>query len=445
MSEDFTHINADSGVTEIESLCMSCEENGITRILATRIPFFKEVIVMSFSCPHCGFRSTDVHPGSEIAPKGSRFKLAVRTPGDANRTIVKSSFATVYIPELDLEIPANTQKGSLTTAEGIIQRISEDLERDLPLRLAVAPEQATQIQEFIPVIKNYLETLNYTLILDDPSGLSFIQPLNYPAPDPNLEVSHYERSREQTVEIGLPVEELTATSTTTDDVTTANVPKGQFNTILRDAYIAEKFKNRIEEPKEVFLLPVSCHLCQTEGHLKCFECNIPHFKTIVLMCFTCENCGYRSIEVKATGEVEDKGRRHVLKVNSDVDLKRDFLKSEYASVDIPEVSLHVSAGTLGGFFTTVEGIVTKCRDHLADSHPFYFGDSAVEEDRIKFKDFLRRMDELATGQRPFTLILDDPVGNSYIQSTSDDPAEDPALTVEQYERTAEQNEELGLI
>jgi hypothetical protein len=56
-------------VEEIESMCINCEENvpppphisrsstniqGTTRLLLTKIPFFREVIIMSFSCPHCG-------------------------------------------------------------------------------------------------------------------------------------------------------------------------------------------------------------------------------------------------------------------------------------------------------------------------------------------------------------------------------------------------------
>jgi len=42
-----------------------------------------------------------------------------------------------------------------------------------------------------------------------------------------------------------------------------------------------------------------------------------------------------------------------------------------------------------------------------------------------------------------TLILDDPLGNSYLQNLyAPDP--DPALTIEEYKRTFEQNESLGL-
>ena len=43
----------------------------------------------------------------------------------------------------------------------------------------------------------------------------------------------------------------------------------------------------------------------------------------------------------------------------------------------------------------------------------------------------------------FTLILDDPAGNSYMQNVYA-PEEDPELTIETYERSFEQNDELGL-
>ena len=47
----FVNISGDTeNVTEIESLCMNCHENGQTVILMTKIPFFKEMIVMSFRC-----------------------------------------------------------------------------------------------------------------------------------------------------------------------------------------------------------------------------------------------------------------------------------------------------------------------------------------------------------------------------------------------------------
>ncbi len=50
---------------------------------------------------------------------------------------------------------------------------------------------------------------------------------------------------------------------------------------------------------------------------------------------------------------------------------------------------------------------------------------------------------MAKGAEPFTLILDDPVSNSYIQSATA-PEKDPKLDEVEYERSWKQNEVLGL-
>lgn len=48
-----------------------------------------------------------------------------------------------------------------------------------------------------------------------------------------------------------------------------------------------------------------------------------------------------------------------------------------------------------------------------------------------------------TAEIQFTVILDDPLANSYIQNPYA-PDEDPKMTIELYERSFLQNEELGL-
>ena len=37
--------------------------------------------------------------------------------------------------------------------------------------------------------------------------------------------------------------------------------------------------------------------------------NIPHFKEIILMCFACEQCGYKSVDIKPGGEICNQGVR----------------------------------------------------------------------------------------------------------------------------------------
>jgi zinc finger protein len=72
-----------------------------------------------------------------------------------------------------------------------------------------------------------------------------------------------------------------------------------------------------------------------------------------------------------------------------------------------------------------------------------FQDSATPQDREQFAKFLANLKDIQSGSRQFTLILDDPLSNSYLQNLyAPDP--DPNMTIELYDRTKEQNDELGL-
>lgn len=76
---------------------------------------------------------------------------------------------------------------------------------------------------------------------------------------------------------------------------------------------------------------------------------------------------------------------------------------------------------------------------------FSAGDSSVsqDKDRQDFTSFLTKLKAITTAEQPFTLILDDPLANSYIQNLyAPDP--DPNMEVTWYDRTFEMNEELGL-
>ena len=48
--------------------------------------------------------------------------------------VVKASTALVSIPELDFEIPPNTQKGSITTVESVIAQCLTGLEQEQHVR-----------------------------------------------------------------------------------------------------------------------------------------------------------------------------------------------------------------------------------------------------------------------------------------------------------------------
>lgn len=53
---------------------------GETRLLLTKIPFFKEVVIMSFSCAHCGFSNNEIDYTGRIEPMGKKLTLHVNKP-----------------------------------------------------------------------------------------------------------------------------------------------------------------------------------------------------------------------------------------------------------------------------------------------------------------------------------------------------------------------------
>ena len=62
----------------------------------------------------------------------------------------------------------------------------------------------------------------------------------------------------------------------------------------------------------------------------------------------------------------------------------------------------------------------------------------------KLKDFCAVLDQIVKGERMnITFVLDDPAGNSYVQSLCA-PDPDPQIKETTYERDYEQNEDLGL-
>lgn len=66
------------------------------------------------------------------------------------------------------------------------------------------------------------------------------------------------------------------------------------------------------------------------------------------MSFECEHCGYRNNEIQSGGRIEEKGVRMTLKVCTEEDLNRTFVKSDFTSVKIPELDFEIPATSQKG-------------------------------------------------------------------------------------------------
>ena len=500
-------------VEEVESMCMRCHENGITRLLLTYIPYFKQVIVASFQCDHCGERNNEIQSAGEIqgqlqeqllcyAPsltvpfdslteKGVIYTVHITTPHDLNRQLVKSSFATLSIPELQLEIPPKI--GQLTTIEGIISDTLRDLEIDQPVRKHVDPPTYEKLDALCKRLKEIIgETEElvpqdaetsakaagaastsglvshgavgaptgapssdenrtfppFTLRLDDPSGNSFIEFLGdisgRGANDAKWTKRDYPRQRSQNVLLGLAAPEEgdgDAAMETSGDGSSATATATGAQPTLVAGFSKDKGETDFDN-EEIYSFPGTCSSCTAPLNTLMKKVNIPYFKDILIMSTNCDRCGYRDNEVKSGGAISDTGRKLTLSVQDSEDLSRDLLKSETAGLEIPEIDLHLTAGTLGGRFTTLEGLLQQIYDELS-SKVMASGDSAASGDRNAFETFLGKLKSVMACDTPFTVIVDDPLSNSYIQNPyAPDP--DEQLVIENYTRSFDQNEELGL-
>ena len=442
-----------------------CDGKGDTLFLLNKVPFFRELILASFRCKKCGERNNEVSFGGEIQPKGCKITLKVVDPKDMNRQLIKSDSASCRFEELDFEIPPGTQKGEITTLEGLLTQAADNLNLHQAERMVQMPEIGAKVALIIMELRKMAigDQLPFTLVLSDIAGNSFIENPMAPTPDPNMSKTDFRRSAEEDISLGLNPE----TAGHSDDIK-SNTEDSGLNRLLEAndsaggvklnrAEIVETEDDRVRLGKdEVPCLPSPCPNCSKMGEMRSAFTSIPHFKEVLIMAFNCAYCGLRQSEVKAGGAIPTFGTMITLLVKSPEDLKRDVLKGEGASIEIPEMDLMLMGGTLGGVYTTIEGLLEKLYTNLRDNNPFGVGDSTrlhhsddESTKKLEFKAFMERLKDLSEGKvYPFTVKIKDALGNSFISGPLGShlpPESDPNLEMVDYERSEEENEDFGLL
>lgn len=387
-------------VDEVESLCMNCRKNGSTRILLTNIPYFKEVAIMSFECKHCNTLNNELQSVGDIQERGVRYSVKCQNDEDLKRQVVKTEWSEIKIPEIEFEV--KRQPGLVTTIEGILERAEAGMKQMMELNPNMSDEDLDKIKAFLAkLMRCKLMMMDFTFILDDPSGNSYVQSLSAPSIDATMQIIHYNRTRDQNLLLGIATQQ--AEFDETDE------PIGR---------------------NEVMEFQTNCSECRASCMTNMKLVEIPHFKEVILMATNCESCGHRTNEIKGGGGIDEKGVEVRHKIKTAEDLKLEAVKSDTCIVRVPELELEIIAASAGQY-TTVEGLCQDMIQRLEKSYPYMFGDSAEEHVRNKLNNIYEKL------RNPIglTIILNDPTGNSYIES---------ADVIDRYERSFDQNEELGL-
>lgn len=272
---------------------------------------------MSFTCEHCGFENNEIQPAGEIEPHGCRITLKITQPIDLNRRIVKSDRTSVQFVELDFEIPAQSQKGEVTTIEGIIDRSINGLEQDQPVRRIEHPEVASQIDAFVEKLRKLKDVEEpFTLKFEDISGNCRVENPNAPNTDPNCTIKHFVRTKEQNHELGM----FTQHELNEEEQAKSSNDSRLLHPIAEDEWPLEELQG------EVLQFQTDCSSCKSKCDTNMKLTNIPHFKEVVIMSTHCDVCGARTNEVKSGGGIEDQGVKITVNIVDREDMSRDVLK-----------------------------------------------------------------------------------------------------------------------
>ncbi|KAJ5329611.1 hypothetical protein N7541_000224 [Penicillium brevicompactum] len=439
---DLVERDDDTGLMEVESLCMNCHEQGTTRLLLLRVPYFRDIILESFECPHCHFKDNSVKSAGQIQERGAKYTLKVENEQDLARQVIRSDVSVFKLEDLGIEMPRG--ESQLTNVEGVVQHIHEHLSGEQDLRKEQAPELHDALVPIIASLKKILDrddAFPFTISLDDATGNSWIAP-NTTDRGGKYTRREYPRTHEQNEELGIAAD--------------------------TQAVDAEKNQMDFGNPEDldivdgqVYTIPAECPGCSKACKVNIKKLNIPYFKEVFIWGTNCdgideaesfgqvphEGCGYRSSEVRTGGAVPEKGKTITLRVENELDMSRDILKSDTCQLQSDDLDLSVEPGTLGGRFTTVEGLLVEIRDQLKGTifsgvDETTGGDGMASSDKETWERFFNRLDQAINGELKFSITLKDPMANSYVQDLCT-PEVDPQITSEEYTRTEEEEDDLG--
>ncbi len=136
------------------------------------IPHFGKVFVFSMNCSSCLYHQSDIESLEVKEP--IRCTLEINSEQDMKIKVIKSSFATVKIPQLKMSVtPGPVSEGYISNVEGVIDKFKDVIESE---------RDTTEDENVKIAAKNLLKKIwkvklgdiPVKLVIEDPSGNSAI-------------------------------------------------------------------------------------------------------------------------------------------------------------------------------------------------------------------------------------------------------------------------------
>lgn len=304
MSSKFDYEELTKSINEnrVPTACPNCGIPSTSICTILNVPHFRELLMMLFNCDNCGYRDNDIKGNGILQPEGVKFVLQVQKLDDLNRQIVLSTFSAVTIVDIEFEFPRSTDRSVITTIEGLLNSAISDLSEyykqlTTESNNVASNETILKLLDVINTLRDYTTGDNqFKLILDDPSGNSYIEQLPNTS---NLQKIHYQRTDQQTKAMGYST--LGDNGVDRENYNCNNSSKSNtldLNRPLEDDY----------EPP-LFELQTACPDCGNNGSNKICQVQVPGFRECIIFSFTCGDCGAKSTEVKPGGPIGDFGQK----------------------------------------------------------------------------------------------------------------------------------------
>jgi len=156
--------------------------------------------------------------------------------------------------------------------------------------------------------------------------------------------------------------------------------------------------------------------------IKQTEYNVDFFGSVLLSITVCPKCGYKSRDVLSLGTREPTLIQARIDSLSDLDIK--VIKSGTATIKIPEFGATITPGPNSeGFMTNIEGVLTRIEDVLT----FMLSSAGPEKVRSGER-ILDQIRKARASEPRFTIIIEDPFGNSSLVSSDPSKIEKRKLT-----------------
>lgn len=185
--------------------------------------------------------------------------------------------------------------------------------------------------------------------------------------------------------------------------------------------------NNVEENKNIATASgtTACPVCTKPLEMRWHQDNIPYFGDVMEISGTC-SCGFRFADTLILSQKEPV--RHTMKVEKEAHLCVRVIRSTSGTIRVPEWGVDIEPGPASeGYISNVEGVLDRIERVIFMARKW----AEVPEEVERADVLLKEIENAREGKTCFTLVIEDPLGNSAI---IDDDVKVDQLTPEETEK-----------